>query len=647
MARRRIILIVAAIVVVALAAGGGGYLYWKGSEDTRLQRELAARVAASVSAGKIDKGDFQAASGVDPEAEFATVMRGMAGLKPVVTVTSVQPRSDAKFADVGLHYVWTPPGQEPWAYDVKVPLESTPNGWRATWSAGVVAPGLADDEKLVYNRLTGSRGAILGAGDVPMAYNQPAIRVGIDKARLDPGGFEAATKALVLTLATRGVAVDGEALTKKVLAAGPKAYVEAVILRAQDPKQAEAAAAVKSMPGVNAQQVTRALGISSSFLRPILGQVGEATADIVAGSGGQVVAGDFVGTGGLQLAQDATLRGTAGYAVQALKRQGNQTRDLKRVAAIDGASISTTIDVKLQTAADGILAGVGPASGLVAIRPSDGALLAISSGPGSAGVASTATQAMYPPGSTFKTVSGLAMLRHGLTPASILACPPSITINGYTFNNDDGYPAASTGNIPWTTAFAHSCNTAVLGQASTVTSADLIAAASALGIGGKPGLGVSASFASVPDAPGATEHAASMIGQGKVEASTLGMATVAASIAKGATVRPVLLTGSEASPSPAPENGITAAEAEALRTLMRGVAVEGTAARVLAGTPGGPIMAKTGTAAYMSGTEKRYRTWLLAIQGDLAVAVMVADGDYGASTCGPLMKAFLTAANSR
>ena len=30
----------------------------------------------------------------------------------------------------------------------------------------------------------------------------------------------------------------------------------------------------------------------------------------------------------------------------------------------------------------------------------------------------------------------------------------------------------------------------------------------------------------------------------------------------------------------------------------------------------------------------------------VAVSVMVADGDYGASTCGPLLKQFLTAVNA-
>ena len=43
------------------------------------------------------------------------------------------------------------------------------------------------------------------------------------------------------------------------------------------------------------------------------------------------------------------------------------------------------MDVRLQTGAERVLAGVGPASALVAIRPSDGAILAAANGPGNGG----------------------------------------------------------------------------------------------------------------------------------------------------------------------------------------------------------------------------------------------------------------------
>lgn len=646
---------IVALAVVVLLLAGGGYLVWKGSEASRLQRALAERVAASLASGTIDAADFHAEPSVKPADEYATIVKGMGGLKPTVTVAGVQQRPDDRWADATLHFAWTLPGQQPWAYDVTVPEQLTADGWRANWAASDVAPGLKETERLMYNRLAPSRGSVLGQGGTQLAYNQPAIRVGIDKSHLDAAAFTPAARALAQELASFGVAINPETYAAKVTAAGPKAFVEAALLRVKDPKQADAAAAVKSLPGVASQQVTRALGLTSTFLRPILGQVGDATPEIIAASGGAIVGGDQVGTGGLQLTQDSVLRGTSGYVVQALLREGSQARDLVRVVATDGSDITTTIDAKLQASAESILAGVKPASAIVAIRPSDGALLTIASGPGSDGVASTATQALYEPGSTFKTVSGLAMMRHGLTPTSTVTCTPSLTVDGYTFNNDEGYPSSALGTIPWTTAFAHSCNTAFLSQADTVSQADLASAASSLGLTGAPAIGVSVTASRVPGTAGsATEHAASMIGQGKVLTTPFGMATVTASIGKGASVRPVLITSgaagststASASTGAAPALGLSAQEAEYLRTLMRGVVTEGTAQSALAGTPGGPIMAKTGTATYMKDGVQRYHTWLIALQGDLAVAVLVSDGDYGASTCGPLMKAYLTAANA-
>ena len=75
---------------------------------------------------------------------------------------------------------------------------------------------------------------------------------------------------------------------------------------------------------------------------------------------------------------------------------------------------------------------------------------------------------------------------------------------------------------------------------------------------------------------------------------------------------------------------------------MRGVVTEG-GAGVLADVPGGDVIAKTGTAEYSQDGLLRNHAWMIAVQGDVAVAVLVADGDYGSTTAGPLLKQLLTA----
>ena len=65
---------------------------------------------------------------------------------------------------------------------------------------------------------------------------------------------------------------------------------------------------------------------------------------------------------------------------------------------------------------------------------------------------------------------------------------------------------------------------------------------------------------------------------------------------------------------------------------------------ILQDVPGAPVLAKTGTAQFVSEGETLAHTWLVAIHGDLAVALFFNEGEYGAQTNGPVMKEFLTAA---
>jgi cell division protein FtsI/penicillin-binding protein 2 len=68
--------------------------------------------------------------------------------------------------------------------------------------------------------------------------------------------------------------------------------------------------------------------------------------------------------------------------------------------------------------------------------------------------------------------------------------------------------------------------------------------------------------------------------------------------------------------------------------MMR-AAVETGSATFLGDVPGEPVGAKTGTAEYGSDGPPRTHGWMIAIQGDLAVAVLVEDAESGSHTAGP------------
>src|SRR5690606_5104211 len=152
------------------------------------------------------------------------------------------------------------------------------------------------------------------------------------------------------------------------------------------------------------------------------------------------------GLSGLQQRYDDRLRGTPGLRVEAVT-DGGAGRLLLETEAQPGESLQTSLDVELQTAAERLLADIGPAGALVALRPSTGDVIAAASGPGSEGY-STATLGQYAPGSTFKVVTSLALLRAGMTPDEVVPCTPTIVVDGKQFKNYSDYPASALGRIP-------------------------------------------------------------------------------------------------------------------------------------------------------------------------------------------------------
>ena len=260
----------------------------------------------------------------------------------------------------------------------------------------------------------------------------------------------------------------------------------------------------------------------------------------------RIVAGDDVGLSGLQARYDEQLRGVPG-CVRRRPRRHDQLRTLVEVPATDGADLATTLDPVLQQKAEDALAALGdsaPAAALVAIRPSDGAVLASANGVGAAG-ADLAMTGQYAPGSTFKVVTSLALLRSGLGVGDVVSCPATTVVDGRSFKNYDDYPASALGDITFTQAIAQSCNTALIGNADRLADGDLAAAAQALGLGADHDLGFPVYFGQVPPPETETGAAADMIGQGTVLASPFAMATVAASVPAGRAVLPVLLPDHE------------------------------------------------------------------------------------------------------
>jgi cell division protein FtsI/penicillin-binding protein 2 len=619
--------------LLALTGAGTGCGPFGGGPDAG---DAAKHVAAQLAAGKLTDGAWR--DGAQAQQQYDRLVRPLGDLGPTVRVTGTRTDGDSATAD--LAWSWPVLAGHRWTYTTRVALAKVGDSWRATWTPSVAVDGAEKGDRLRPIRIAPRRGTITGAGGEPLVEPRPVVRFGIDKTEV--GGRRALDSARALATL---LGVGAAPYVKQVKDAGPKAFVAALTLRAGEVPGA-VQRGYRSIPGAVALDDEIPLAPTKEFAAPLLGSVGEATAEIVKDSDGAVHAGDEVGLSGLQRRYDDELRGTPGRRIYLDKAVGAAVR-LYEADPVAGRTLRLTLDRRLQSLAEAALADTGPASALVAIRPSTGDLLAAASGPGSRGY-NTATFGRYAPGSTFKIVSTLALLRAGLTPTSRVHCAPTVIVNGKRFKNYGDYPPGHLGDITLTAALANSCNTAFVSSHDLLAGDDLGQAAAALGLGVDHDTGFPSYFGQVPRPAGETEAAADLIGQGKVLASPMAMATVVASVVAGRAVVPHLLADDDTSAKPA--HPLSAAEAHRLRTMMRAVVTSGSGAG-LADVPGPPVIAKTGTAEFGDTPPERAdgvaaralptHVWMVAGQGDLAVAVFVDRGQSGSQTAGPILERFL------
>jgi len=599
--------------------------------------------AASALAAALAEQDLDGVTLTDPAAaeSFTDLVAPLAAYDVTVEAGEVTRGEDDGGASVDLAWSWTVEDHE-WAYTTTAELveQEDDGGWAVVWRPDVLAPGLTEGERLEVSRTLPERADVLGADDEVIVTERPVGRYGLDKTLV--AAEEVGERAEEVAEA---LGVDPTAFRERAEAMGPKAFVEAIVLRPEDAEDA-VGEEFADIPGARVVEDSIPLAPTREFARELLGRVGPATAEVVEASEGRVRAGDEVGLSGLQAAFEDQLRGTPDVEVAAVDA-ADARRTLFEGQGTEPQDLRLTLDVEVQQAAEEILysneATEGSASAVVALRPSTGEVLAAANGPGNEGL-NAATAGQYAPGSTFKVVTSLALLRAGLEPDDAVTCSESLTVDGREFTNYDDYPASALGEVPFRTALAHSCNTALMDQRDLLEDGDLAAAAEALGLGVERDLGFPAYLGQVPAPESETERAASLIGQGRVLASPLAMATVAASVQAGHAVLPQLVA--DAVPEAAePAEPLTEEEAEQLRELMRAVVTEGSGV-ILQDVPGEPVLAKTGTAEYGSPDDDgahETHTWMIAAQGDLAVAVLVETGVSGAQTAGPILEELLTA----
>jgi penicillin-binding protein 2 len=257
------------------------------------------------------------------------------------------------------------------------------------------------------------------------------------------------------------------------------------------------------LPGVIVEVEPQRVYPTSTFAAHLLGYVREVSEDQM--KQGRYRRGDMIGQAGLERLLDDYLRGRDGGERIEVDALGRPVQVVKRDEPNPGAQVITTVDRRIQEAAERAMAG--HAGAVVVMDPRNGDVLAMTSSPAypldmfsgnldreewiqlvrdpMTPLMNRALQSQYAPGSVFKVVVAAAGLQEGsLTPADGVHCNGEFHLGGWTFKD---WKEGGHGHVDLRGAIVHSCNIFFY-QAGLKIGADAIVRyARAFGFGTVPG----------------------------------------------------------------------------------------------------------------------------------------------------------------
>ncbi|HJY67492.1 MAG TPA: penicillin-binding transpeptidase domain-containing protein, partial [Streptosporangiaceae bacterium] len=500
--------------------------------------------------------------------------------------------------------------------------------WLVSWSPATIAPQLGTGDQLSLAKTWPTRAAILGKDGTPLTTQGQVVTIGVEGLRIKNAS---AVKAALVS-----VGATAEQASSAIAAAKAHPTFFEPVFTVTQARYNQIQATIYPIPGTVFQSSSARSAITPGLAAGLVGTVGPVTAQELSQLGAPYDATSTVGQTGLEQADERQLAGQPGATVTVVNPSGTKVATVATLAPHPGTPVATTIDSAVQHAAEAALAGEKKSAALVAVNATSGDVLASVSV--NSGGFDQAIDGGFPPGSTFKVITSTALITSGLTPKSAASCPGTATVDGEVFHNAEGEAPVRT----LLQAFTESCNTAFIQLATGhLTTPDLPAAATMLGVGRSLHLGLVSFDGSVPQPSDKADLAATSIGQGRVLMSPLSMAMVAAAADTGTVRSPQLVVGASGSSA----TGTTATSqlpsdvVSDLHEMMASVVASGTAAGQ--GLPAGTY-AKTGTAQYGTTTPLKIDAWLMGFKGDTAFACLVVNSNgNGGPTCGPIVARFL------
>jgi penicillin-binding protein 1A len=281
-----------------------------------------------------------------------------------------------------------------------------------------------------------------------------------------------------------------------------------------------------------------------------------------------------------------------------------------------GLRVQTTIDLRLQKLARAAIAKwlpdpKGPQAALVAIRPADGAVLAMFGGNNfHQSQFNLAVQGERQPGSSFKPFVLATALREGISPATTLDSHPVSIYIGGRYWSVHNYEGEYLGPINLANATTYSDNAVYAQLTKLVGPADVVKTAHSLGITSElqPYFAIGLGAEPVNPLEMARAYASFANDGRRVDGSLFGNTARAVSSITGC-------NRGERANRPVGRRSLSSAQDEVLTQLLQGVVTSGTGKA--AALPDRPVAGKTGT------TENYGDAWFVGYTPQLAVAVWV------------------------
>ncbi len=488
-------------------------------------------------------------------------------------------------AIVDYNYEWHLPKERVWTYKGQLQMGRSDGKWTVRWNSANIHPQLGNTQTLQLRSNPAPRARVNERSGSDVLVPGPMYRVTFKRVA------GADTGAVARALAAALQPIDEKFTADAIWSAVRKADGPVTIAQLSEWEFDQVGSELLGLAGVTYNKEWDMVPTDRRFAPDLLTQVRKTVIDEVDGK--------------------------AGWSVVTVNSNGADTDVLKEVEPQASPSFSLSVDRFVQNAAQRAVDLRQEQAMMVVIQPSTGAILAIAQNAEADKDGPVAASGMYPPGSTFKTVTAAAAIANGLaTPDTVVPCPSRIVVGERTIPN---YNLFTVGDVPMATAYERSCNTAFAKIASELDGADLRTAAAALGIGPDYTIvGLPTVSGSVPEDDDLVQRAEDGIGQGKVLVSPFGLALVAATVANGAVPVPFLISGHPTKvdgdrPALSPE------VIDGLRMMMRKVVLGGTAERI---ADQGEVYGKTGEAEVDGGSH----SWFVGYRGDMAWATLVVRG---------------------